>query len=222
MSGWGWVLFWWLAFALSHTVLSAAPVRESLVARLGEKPFLGLYSLVALATFVALVMAYGDSKATGPQLWDVRTPITYGLAIVLSALAWAVVVAAFFQPSPTSMVPGTPTHSQGLTRITRHPLFMGLALWGLSHLLLSGFLSDVIFFGGFIVYGFLGAFHLDQRKRASEEPLDAFYRETSVLPFAAIATGRNRLIVSELPWLGLGLGLVVAVLLLIAHPWLFD
>jgi uncharacterized membrane protein len=221
MSGWGWVLFWWLAFALSHTVLSASPVRSSLVGRLGEKPFLGLYSLVALITFVPLVKAYGDSQHSGPFLWDLRTPITYGLVIALSALAWAVVIATFFQPSPTSMVPGTPTHSQGLTRITRHPLFMSLALWGLAHLLLSVSLSDVIFFGGFIVYGFLGAYHLDQRKRASQEPLDAFYQETSVLPFAAIATGRNRLVVRELPWLGLGVGLVVAVLLLIAHPWLF-
>jgi uncharacterized membrane protein len=221
MSGWGWVLFWWLAFALSHTVLSTSPVRDLLTDRLGEKPFLGLYSVVALATFVPLVIAYGDSQETGPFLWDLRTPVIYGLAIGLSALAWAVVVASFFQPSPTSMVPGTPTQSRGLTRITRHPLFMGLALWGLAHLLLRVSLSDVIFFGGFIVYGFLGAFHLDQRKRASEEPLDAFYRETSVLPFTAIATGRNRLVVSELPWLGLAVGLVVAVLLFIAHPWLF-
>jgi uncharacterized membrane protein len=119
------------------------------------------------------------------------------------------------------MDPRAAVRSYGLTRITRHPLFMGLALWGLSHLLLSVSLSDVIFFGGFIVYGFLGAFHLDQRKRSSEEPLDKFYRETSVLPFAAIVAGRNRLVLSELPWLGLGVGLVVAVLLFIAHPRLF-
>jgi uncharacterized membrane protein len=221
MSGWGWILFWWLAFALSHTLLSASPVRGSLVGRLGEKPFLGLYSVVALATFIPLVVAYGNSKEARPLLWDLQTPVTYGLAIALSALAWVVVVAAFFQPSPTGMDPRAAVRSYGLTRITRHPLFMGLALWGLSHLLLSVSLSDVIFFGGFIVYGFLGAFHLDQRKRSSEEPLDKFYRETSVLPFAAIVAGRNRLVLSELPWLGLGVGLVVAVLLFIAHPRLF-
>lgn len=220
MSGWGWVLFWWLAFALSHTVLSASPVRNSLTDRLGEKPFLGFYSVVALATFVPLVMAYGNSE-TESFLWDLRTPVTYGLAIGLSTLAWIMVVAAFFQPSPTGMDPRAAVYSRGLTRITRHPLFMGLALWGLAHLLLSVSLSDVIFFGGFIVYGFLGAYHLDQRKRASKEPLDAFYQETSVLPFAAIIAGRNRLVVSELPWLGLGVGLIVAVLLFIAHPWLF-
>lgn len=220
MSGWSWVLFWWLAFALTHTVFSAIPVRSALVNGFGEKLFLALYSLIALATFVPLVIAYGASS--GPLLWDLSlSPFVYWLAMALSALAWAVVIAAYFQPSPTGMDPRAPARAHGLTRITRHPLFMGLALWGFAHLLLSVSLSDLVFFGGFIVYGFLGALHLDYRKRKTEPQLDEFYRETSVLPFAAIAAGRNKLVVSELPWMGLGVGLGVALLLFVAHDWLF-
>lgn len=220
MSGWGWVLFWWLAFTLSHTLFSAIPVRSMLVGWLGEKPFLGLYSLVALATFIPLVIAYGASD--GPLLWDLNiNAFIYWLAMTLSALAWAVVIAAYFQPSPTGMDPRAPRRAHGLTRITRHPIFMGLALWGFAHLLLSVSLSDLVFFGGFIVYGFLGALHLDYRKRKLEPQLHDFYRETSVLPFAAIVAGRNTLVVSELPWVGLGVGLGVAILLFALHGWFF-
>ena len=46
-----------VAFVGSHFLLSH-PLRAPLVARLGTGPFMGLYSLVALASFAWLVVAY--------------------------------------------------------------------------------------------------------------------------------------------------------------------
>ena len=98
---------------------------------------------------------------------------------------------------------------------------MAITLWGFAHLLMNGFLSDVVFFGGFLVYGLYGSHHQDIRKRASSD-LSAFYAETSLLPFAAILGGRNRLVLSELPVVGFVVGTAVAVLVYVYHQQLFG
>src|SRR5439155_15777635 len=42
------IVLLWLGFAGTHLVFSSLPVRQRIVARVGEGPFQGLYSLVAL------------------------------------------------------------------------------------------------------------------------------------------------------------------------------
>jgi uncharacterized membrane protein len=224
MSGSFWILFWWLAFGATHTMLSSLRLRPRFIARLGARGFLGVYSLVAFATFIPLVWVYFGSKHSGPLLWNLAAvPGVRPLAIALSALAVVLLVLAFAQPSPLGLVPGVPRRARGVTRITRHALFMAITLWGLAHLLVNGFLSDVLFFGGFVAYGLYGSHHQDIRKRADGGPeLAAFYAETSLLPFGAILNGRNRLVASEIPVAGLALGVVAAALLYIFHERLFG
>jgi uncharacterized membrane protein len=45
----------WLLFGGTHVGLTARPVRQRLVRRLGEAGFIFVYSLIAIATFAALV-----------------------------------------------------------------------------------------------------------------------------------------------------------------------
>jgi uncharacterized membrane protein len=224
MSGAFWVFFWWLAFAGTHTVLSGTTTRPALIARVGERGFQGLYSLVAFATFVPLVRTYFAHKHSGPLLWHLTAvPGVRGLAVVLAGVAVVLLVLAFAQPSPTGLMPGVPRRARGVTRITRHALFMAIGLWGLAHALANGFLSDVLFFGGFVVYALYGSWHQDIRKQADGGPdMSAFYAETSLLPFAAITGGRNRLVLGEIPIVAVILGVVVAVLLYTFHRQWFG
>jgi uncharacterized membrane protein len=224
MPGYSWIFFWWVAFAGSHYVLSSLGVRRQLIARLGQNGFVGLYSLAAFATFIPLVVTYWRHKHDGPLLWNLAAvPGVRLLAIAIVGLGAVCLVLSFFQPSPTGMVPGTPKRSRGVTRITRHPLFLSISLWGLGHMLVNGFLGDAIFFGGFLVHAIIGALHQDARKLALEgESLAPFYAETSLLPFAAIAGGRNRLVLGEIPVLGLAIGVALAAALYVFHPQLFG
>ena len=219
-----WIVFWWLAFAATHTILSSAAVRPALIARVGQRGFQGLYSLVAFATFVPLVRSYFAHKHSGPLLWNLAAiPVVRGFAIALAGVAVVLLVLSFAQPSPTGLMPGVPRRARGVTRITRHALFMAIGLWGLAHTLANGFLSDVVFFGGFVVYAFYGSRHQDVRKQADGGPdMAAFYAETSVLPFAAILGGRNRLALGEIPVVAVTLGVIVAVLVYRFHPQLFG
>jgi uncharacterized membrane protein len=111
----------------------------------------------------------------------------------------------------------------GILRVTRHPMNMAFALFGLAHLLGNGALGDVFFFGQFVVLGVAGAYHQDARMaRDKGERYRAFARSTSVLPFGAIVIGRNRLAFDELAIPMLLIALVAFAALLIYHGGLFG
>ena len=214
------VVLLWLGFAGSHVVLSSVMVRPRLIERLGLRGFLGLYSLVAFAFFVPLVWIYFAHKHAGPLLWSVPVPpagrwllyIGMGVAITLN-------IAGFIQPSPAS-VAGGEARVRGALRITRHPVFMGVALFGVLHLVPNGYASDVAFFSGFPLFTVIGCWHQDRRKLAAGLPgFRAFYEATPFFPF----TGRQT-------WLGIremfptviAIGVGVTILVRYFHPVWFG
>jgi len=160
-----------------------------------------------------LVQTYVRNRHSGPLLWNLSfVPGLPTLVLLLSGACFTLAVASFFQPSPAMMGAGGSVRARGLTRITRHPLFIPFAVLAPAHLLINGFLSDVAFFGGLGLFSVLGCMHQDARKRVTDkETLGAFFEETSLFPFVAIATGKTRLVASELSWLGLAVGLGVAI-----------
>jgi uncharacterized membrane protein len=206
-----WIAGLWLAFAITHTWPASVGTRRRLIGRLGEGPYLGLYSLVALVLFALLAWTYFTHLHGGPLLWSLGDhPWIRSLAFVVAFLGFTLAVAGFFQPSATAIVVRGARKARGLARITRHPLFVGLAMIALGHLLLFGFATDVAFLGGLLVYSLFGAWHQDLRKRAEGERLRDFYAETSILPFGAVLAGRTRLVLGELPWLGFAVGAAAA------------
>jgi uncharacterized membrane protein len=183
------ILLLWLGFAATHIGLSSMPFRERLVARLGENPFRGVYSLISFAFFVPLIWVYFTNKHAGPSLWTIPTGIPLLLVMYVGmAVAFTLVIGSLARPSPGAVIPGGAT-PHGVQRITRHPLFMGLALFGLLHLLPNGSAADIAFFGGFPVFSLIGGWHQDQRKLA-EGPASyrSFYQSTPFLPFTGGAT----------------------------------
>ena len=183
------ILLLWLGFAATHIGLSSTPLRERLVARLGENPFRGVYSLISFAFFVPLIWVYFTHKHAGPWLWTLPTDVPLLVVMYVGmAVAFILVIASLARPSPGAVVPGSAT-PQGVQRITRHPLFMGLALFGLLHLLPNSSTADIIFFGGFPVFSLIGGWHQDQRKLADGSvSYRRFYESTPFLPFTGAAT----------------------------------
>ncbi len=210
----------WLGFAGTHMALSSLAVRRRLVDTIGTNAFLGLYSVIALALFVPLVRTYFANKHAGPQLWFI--PIGPGLRTgiyVLMAGAFILMVAGLVRPSPGNIVPGDPT-PRGALRLTRHPLFMGLGIFGLLHLIPNGNAADVAFFGGFPVFAVLGCWHQDRRKLVSGPPgFATFYRDTPFLPFTGSRTLQG---IRELGGPILLFGIAVTVVLRYFHPVWFG
>jgi uncharacterized membrane protein len=217
------IVFWTAAFAATHMGLSSLRLRPRLVAAIGEGPYIGLYSLVSFATFVPLVMAWLADIHGGGLLWNLRdVPLVRPAMLVVSWVTFTLALAAIVQPSPAAIGPKTTNRARGLTRITRHPLFMNIGIWGLTHVVLNGFVNDVLFFGGIFLVGLFGCMHQDSRKRVTEKGrLDEFFAETSLLPFAAILSGRGKLVLSELPWIAIAVAGVASLVLYNFHDELF-
>jgi uncharacterized membrane protein len=221
------LLFWWLLFGGTHLVLSSSPVRPKLIAAVGERPFLGLYSLVAFATLIPLCWYYGGHKHADPLLWRTFAgPYLYLLArdlnLILMALAFVLLVNGLISRPPSAMMTsGTPT-AYGITRITRHPTFASIFLFGVAHCLVNGALGDLVFFGGFAVFAWVGAWHQDTRKVVEVPGYAEFKDATSFLPFAAIVSTKQPLNLSELRWQVVLLALIVFYLVRAYHPHLFG
>jgi uncharacterized membrane protein len=211
-------------FTVTHLGLAWPPVRQPLVARLGRLGFVVFFSVVAWLTFALAVSTYAAHASEGPP----------GLALGAHAGARAVLIGlivlglmlmtgAFggYADSPYAMS-GQRYEPRGLERVTRHPFFVGTALLGVAHALLATHLVGAVFLGAQAPVALLGLALQDRKLAALRgERYRRYLAATSVLPFAAIAAGRQRLVLSELPYGALLLGLPIAWLLRSVHGSLF-
>jgi uncharacterized membrane protein len=184
---------------------------------------MGLYSVISFLTLGPAAVLWWQNRHLGPVLWELPFWLERALAVVLMLLALQLLMMMLATPSPSGMMP-TKIEARGVLRITRHPMNIGLASFGLAHILANGWLGDVAFFGlSFVVLGLLGPIHQDARKKSEKgEAYREFCRQTSVLPFVAILTRRNRFVADELPFpLGL-LGIVIFVVVFVFHGRFFG
>lgn len=212
-----------LAFAFSHIALCAEPLRSELVEKMGTMKFRVVYSFIAIGTLAPAAVIAWTNRHLGQHLFELPRWAEIGLAMALMLGAVELIVLALATPSPVSLIPAKP-EPRGILRITRHPMNMGWVLFGLAHLIANGFLGDVVFFGAcFVFVGLVGAFHMDARKRRqADDQMAEFLKQTSVIPFAAVILRRQRVVLSEMAWPMVIVGIIVWASLIIFHGNFFG
>ena len=189
----------------THLGLSSSSLRPRLVNVVGAQGFLGIYSLVALATLAYLIWVYGVVPRE-TYLW-LPNPDLFWIAKITMPIACVLLVGGFMVRNPTMVGMTLDEMSDdevknlatGVTRITRHPFQWAVVLWGLSHMAVNGDLVSWVFFLSFVLLSFLGTMAMDKKKALTlGEGWQAYAGVTSNLPFGAIASGRNRLAIKEL------------------------
>lgn len=214
-------------FVGGHFFLSGAALRRPLAGLLGAQGFRALYALVALAAFAWLLAAY--RAAPFEPVWSAPAGLSW-LPVVVMPLALLLIVCGLTTANPTMVGgearlndPAAHDLTPGIMRVTRHPFLWGTALWAASHLAVNGDAASIILMAGILVLSLGGMVHIDLRREADLGGAWGPVRLiTSVLPFAAIATGRT-----TMDWPGIGWWRPVVALLLYAallhlHPWLFG
>jgi uncharacterized membrane protein len=146
------IALWATLFVASHLLISSQSIRPALVNRIGELPFRGLYSIVAFGTLIPLVMIFSRHKHAGAMLWYLRGFVAVrALTWLLMFAALIMLAASLISPSPSAI--GAPTdrvaNVSGMRKITRHPGHVAFSLFGIAHLLVNGWVGDVIFFATF-------------------------------------------------------------------------
>lgn len=189
----GWEIAAAVAFVGSHFLLSH-PLRAPIVARIGEGPFLGVYALVALATFAWLTLAFRAAPA-GAALWTVGDGAWIAgtaLMLVASVMLVGSLIGNPALPNPTGHV-APPPEPRGVFSVTRHPMMWAFALWGVTHILVAPMPADVVLAGAIIVLALVGAALQDRKKEwLQPETWRAWEAKTSYWPLAAILSGRTR------------------------------
>lgn len=188
-----------LFFLALHFGVAGTPLRARLIAQLGENIYRAVFSLLSLAGISWLAHAYraaGYVETWGQLGWF--KPVAAGLMLIAFLLA----VLGVTTPNPTA-VGGERLLMQtepavGILRVTRHPMLWGFAIWALTHAIANGDLASLILFGSLLILVLLGMASIDaKRKQAYGEGWGKFAAVTSVIPFAAIREGRNRLVWGE-------------------------
>ena len=139
-----------LFLGVHSTRIVAEGWRSDMVARIGEKPWKGVYSLLSIAGFVLLVWGYGMARQDPVVLWGAPPVAMRHVAALLTLLAFVLVAAAY--------VPGNQLQAR-----LHHPMMLGVKLWALAHLLANNTLADVVLFGAFLAWAVL-AFRAARRR----------------------------------------------------------
>jgi uncharacterized membrane protein len=125
-----------VVFLGAHVFVTMRGERSRLIARIGEGPYKGLFSLVSIVGIVLIAKGFGLYRANEwidvwyPPVW------TRHLALLLVLPAIILVVAAY-----------VPSH---IARAVKHPMLAGVKLWAAAHLIANGDLGSILLFGSIL------------------------------------------------------------------------
>lgn len=121
--------------------------------RIGKGPYKGLYSVLSIVGFVAMVWGFDtirwDPNAPWPQIWAPPAWTKHiNMALMLPALI--LLVATYV---PTGYI----------KKAVKHPMLTAVKLWAAGHLIANGDLGGMILFGAFLIYGIVDRIAVKRR-----------------------------------------------------------
>ena len=153
----------------------ARGARAGVVAKLGDGPYKGLYSLVSLAGFILIIIGWRTADASvlyATPAWTRH--VTY----LLMLFAFILLAAAYLPAGK-------------IAAAAKHPMLAGVKLWAFSHLLVNGEVRSVILFGAFLAYAVIDRIAVKKRgetgRAAGPVRNDAIAVVIGVAAFAAVA-----------------------------------
>lgn len=150
-----------LIFFVTHSIRFIVPgFRTGMIARMGEGPWKGVYSLVSILTILLVAYAFGEARQETGMLYD--PPVwTSHIAILLMLFAMICLVAGVL---PAGHIAAK----------AKHPLVLAVKIWALAHLLANGETSSFILFASFLAWGVVMRIMLKRRARAGENVVRPF------------------------------------------------
>lgn len=211
-------------FAIAHSGLAA--LRLWAEKRIGARLYRVLFALVSLPLATILIIYFFNHRYDGAQLWQIQgvpgvEPLVWGL----SAVSFLFLYPATFNLLEIAAVqkPQVHLYETGIIRITRHPQMVGQVIWCIAHTLWLGTTFMIVTSVGLVLHHLFGVWHGDRRLQARYgDAFTAVKERTSVIPFVAIAQGKQQLKWQEF-WRPAYLGVAGFVWLLWwAHPILIS
>jgi uncharacterized membrane protein len=142
-----------------HSVsIVARDWRTATIARLGEGPWKGLYSLASAVGLVLIVVGYGMARRDPTVLYTPPAALRH-LALVVMLPVFPLLFAAY--------LPGR------IRAATKHPFLLAVKVWAFAHLLANGTLADVLLFGAFLAWAVADRISVKRRPAAQTHEVPA-------------------------------------------------
>jgi uncharacterized membrane protein len=171
-----------IAFVGTHFLLSH-PLRGPLVRAMGEGPFRGVYSMVALITFGLMVFFYHAIGRETYLMWNAGDA-GWIIGTILMWLAAILFVGSFLGNPALVGAPGPKGGPSGVLRITRHPMMWSFAIWAAVHMMIIAQFKTVVFDSAIIILALVGAYMQDRKKAGQMgEDWHDWTAQTAFVPF---------------------------------------
>lgn len=159
---------------VTHTFPMAMPrQRAAVVARIGEGPYKGLFTLVSILSLALIV--WGSAQA--PILQSYVPPLFGGAFVAILVAAGLILMVASVLPN-------------NIRRFVRHPQLTGVAIWAVAHLLVNGSVRDLILFGGFGLWAVAGIVFSNRRDGPWQRPAPvAIWKDVAVVAVGVAVSG---------------------------------
>jgi uncharacterized membrane protein len=167
-------------FLGAHVFVTMRGRRAALIARCGQWPYKGLFSLVSIAGLALIGYGFAKYRDAGViQLWY---PPGWTRHIV-EALMWpaSILVAAAY-------IPGN------IRRTVKHPMLLAVKTWALAHLCANGDLGGIILFGSVLLWAGYDRVTLKRRSDPGAPPI----------PVGGVTNDIVAIVVGTLLYLALG------------------
>lgn len=182
-----------LIFATVHSGL--ASLRDMGEKVIGARAYRILFAGVSLPLAVSTIVYFINHRYDGMQLWQLQgAPGVHQIVWLSSFVSFFFLYPSTFNLLEVAAVDEPKMHlwETGVMRITRHPQMVGQVIWCLAHTLWIGNSVAAAASLGLIGHHLFGVWNGDKRLATRYgEAFEAVKRRTSVIPFAAIITGRQ-------------------------------
>jgi len=159
-----------LLWSVVHFVPAVAVnFRKSLIGKLGEKPFKGLFTLLMLVALFLIITGWRSTIPVNlfqPPMWGRHATALLVLIGFILFLA--------------------PYHATNIKRFLRHPQLTGVFIWGIAHLLANGESRSVVLFGGLAAWAAVEIILLNRRDGAWVKPDPVPVKKDLILAVAGL------------------------------------
>ena len=145
-------------FLGSHTLVTLRPQRAALIARIGEGPYKGLFSLVSLVGI--LLIGCGFGAVSRGRLCRRLDAAALDAPRRRQLLVWPAIICVV-----AAYIPGD------IKRVLKHPMLVGVKLWALAHLFANGDLGSIILFGSILAWAVYDRITLKRRSDPAAPPI---------------------------------------------------
>jgi uncharacterized membrane protein len=142
-----------LFLGVHSTRIVADGWRTQTIARIGEKPWKGLYTLVSLAGFALIAWGFVLSRRAPEPVWNPPYAMHH--------LAGALMLVSFI------LLAATYVPRNSIKARVHHPMVLSVKVWAVAHLLANGFLHEILLFGALLAWAVLNFRAARARDRAA-------------------------------------------------------